>query len=61
MMSPQLLTPEQIERRRKIIAQLCELSCNGWRNAKPCDYQPLEAELRRLLATPTRARRDPWR
>jgi hypothetical protein len=34
---------------RIIIAQLTKLSRNGWRDAKPCDYLPLEEELRRLV------------
>jgi hypothetical protein len=31
-----------------IINQLSDLARNGWRDALPCDYQPLEAELRVL-------------
>lgn len=36
------------QRRSAIIKQLAELSRNGWANAKPYDYEPLEAELRAL-------------
>lgn len=36
------------KRRSEIIRQLSELSRDGWVNAKPIDYLPLEAELRRL-------------
>lgn len=32
-----------------LINELARLSQNGWRNAKPSDYLPLEAELRELL------------
>jgi len=35
------------KRRSIIIGQLCELSRNGWENAKPYDYEPLEQELKR--------------
>jgi hypothetical protein len=35
-------------RRSEIIRQLCELSRNGWANARPCDYEPLERELREI-------------
>lgn len=38
------------ERRSIIVRQLCDLSRDGWRHAKPCDYQPLERELRRIEA-----------
>ena len=37
-----------IKRRSEIIRELCRLSRNGWRDAKPCDYEPLERELREL-------------
>jgi hypothetical protein len=40
-------------RRSQIISQLCELSRNGWASAKPCDYEPLERELRKLPRTPS--------
>lgn len=36
------------KRRTAIIAELCHLSRNGWANAKPCDYEALEAELELL-------------
>jgi hypothetical protein len=42
------LTKKQRARRSAIIAELCRLSRNGWANALPCDYVPLEAELRAL-------------
>lgn len=35
-------------RRSAIIAELSRLSRNGWANARPCDYEPLEAELRSI-------------
>jgi len=28
--------------------ELCRMSRNGWRDAKPSDYQPLESELDKL-------------
>lgn len=34
----------------EIYDQLCKLSKDGWANARPCDYEPLERELRQLLA-----------
>lgn len=36
------------KRRIEIIRQLCELSRDGWRNARYEDYAPLEAELRQI-------------
>lgn len=36
------------QRRISIIKQLSDLSRDGWSNARPCDYEPLEAELRAL-------------
>jgi hypothetical protein len=36
------------KRRSEIIRELCKLSQGGWQNAKPCDYEPLEAELKKL-------------
>ncbi len=43
------MTQKQLrERRRIIVHQLCEMSRDGWRNAKMSDYQPLEAELRKI-------------
>lgn len=37
-------------RRREIIRALAELSRNGWANARPYDYEPLERELREIEA-----------
>jgi hypothetical protein len=42
------MTRKQRARRSAIIAELCRLSRNGWRDAKPVDYLPLEAELRAI-------------
>ncbi len=43
------MTLSQMRKRRSIIVrQLCEMSRNGWKDAKPCDYLPLEAELRTI-------------
>lgn len=39
------------KRRSALIKVLCELSRDGWRNAIPADYLPLEAELRLLEDT----------
>jgi hypothetical protein len=36
------------QRRTAIIKALSDLSRNGWANARPYDYEPLEAELRKL-------------
>lgn len=33
------------KRRTQIIKELSDLSRNGWANARPCDYEPLEREL----------------
>lgn len=38
------------KRRSEIIRRLSELSRNGWQNALPCDYEPLERELREIEA-----------
>lgn len=35
-------------RKAAIIRQLADLSRNGWANATPADYEPLEAELRSM-------------
>lgn len=35
-------------RRAAIIHDLARLSRNGWRDARPCDYLPLEKELAEL-------------
>jgi len=37
-----------IKRRTAITRRLSELSLDGWRLAVPGDYQPLEAELRKI-------------
>lgn len=42
------MTKAQKKRRIEIIKQLSDLSKNGWANARPCDYEPLERELREL-------------
>lgn len=43
------MTKAQIKRRRMaLIHVLSELSKDGWRNAIPADYVPVEAELRSL-------------
>ena len=39
------LTSKQRKRRSEITTELSRLSRNGWANAKPADYQPLEREL----------------
>lgn len=39
-------------RRSAIIAELCRMSRDGWQNARPCDYEPLERELRELESAP---------
>jgi hypothetical protein len=36
------------KRKSDIIRALSDLSRNGWANARPEDYEPLEAELRKL-------------
>jgi hypothetical protein len=51
-----MLTKKEFSRLREIIRQLCELSRDGWRHAKPCDYRPLEAELKALEAKRKHAR-----
>lgn len=37
------------QRRLQILKELSDLSRNGWANARPCDYQPLEDELNEPL------------
>lgn len=44
------MTKRDKQRRTEIIRQLAELSRNGWANARPCDYEPLERELREIEA-----------
>lgn len=44
-------TRKAAARRRAIIAELSRLSRDGWRHAKPADYEPLERELRELEAS----------
>lgn len=42
-------TPKRANKRKSvIISQLVELSRNGWANAKPEDYLPLEKELKKF-------------
>jgi hypothetical protein len=43
-----LLSRAEKKRRDEIIGQLVELARNGWANARPCDYEPLEKELRKI-------------
>ena len=45
-----MLTKADRKRLSLIIAELCKLSRNGWRNARPVDYQPLEKEFHELVA-----------
>jgi len=44
------MTSKQRKRRSQIITELSNLSRDGWKNARSCDYEPLEAELRVLNA-----------
>ncbi len=46
MTKPKKLPRKLQQRRAVIIQELSHMSRNGWRDAKPCDYQPLEQELR---------------
>lgn len=46
MPTPSRAQARPSKRRLQIIRMLCDLSRNGWVNAKPEDYEPLEAELR---------------
>jgi hypothetical protein len=48
------MTRKLQNRRCVIINQLSELSKDSWRHAKPCDYEPLERELRDLEAALSR-------
>ena len=43
-----LTKKQQQTRRTVILTELANMSHNGWRNALPSDYLPLEAELRAL-------------
>jgi hypothetical protein len=45
---PRDMTKKQNTRRIAIINELSRLSRNGWENAKPVDYAPLESELATL-------------
>lgn len=49
------MTKKQAARAREIIRELTRLSRNGWRDAKPSDYLPLEGELRALNAIARKA------
>lgn len=42
------MTRKQKARRSQIIAELANLSRNGWRDARRCDWEPLEQELRAM-------------
>jgi len=44
-------------RAASIRSHLVQLSRNGWRDAKPSDYQPLEQELRDLTDSIKRNRK----
>jgi hypothetical protein len=44
------VTKKKYARMREIIKELCRLSRNGWRDARPRDYLPLERELAALIA-----------
>jgi hypothetical protein len=44
------MTKAQAKRRSEIVRALSDLSRNGWANALPCDYEPLERELRIIEA-----------
>lgn len=37
-----------LKRRSVIIKELSDMSRDGWKNARPTDYLPLEAELREI-------------
>lgn len=44
-------TPARVkksDRKSEIVRALSELSRRGWDRARPCDYEPLERELRAL-------------
>jgi len=44
-------TQTQLTNRRRVIVNiLSDLSRDGWRHAKPSDYEPLERELREIEA-----------
>lgn len=40
--------PKRSRRRRAIVTELSRLSRNGWSDARPNDYLPLESELRAI-------------
>ena len=42
------MTKTRKTRRSEIIRILSDLARDGWANARPCDYQPLEKELREI-------------
>jgi hypothetical protein len=44
------ISKRDLSRMRLLINELCGMSRNGWANARPEDYLPLEAELRQLLS-----------
>jgi hypothetical protein len=44
------MTKKKLARMNAIIRELTRLSRNGWRDARPSDYLPLERELKALLA-----------
>lgn len=42
------MTRKDRARRTAIIKELSDLSRDGWASARPCDYEPLERELREI-------------
>ena len=40
-----------------IIRKLTKMSRNGWRDARPSDYRPLEIELRKLTVKEAKRKR----
>ena len=51
------MTKREAARAAAIIRELTKLSRNGWRDARPSDYLPLEAELRMLTAKEAKRKR----
>jgi len=43
-----LTTNRLRDRHRLIVSLLSDMSKDGWRHALPCDYEPLEKELREI-------------
>lgn len=47
------LTKPERARYSVLVRELSNMSHNGWAGARPCDYEPLERELKALVRKAT--------